>query len=91
MNPLVRVLLRLAEKQDDPISYLEDLLTAKFTLVSENGGSLVNASVNGKSYSFSVPAGFDQGAILTAIEQALTSAEQGQFRPMSFAVGRFAR
>lgn len=88
MNAVVRVLLRLAEDQADPIEYLKSLMTSKWVIVSDNGGNLVNASVNGKAYSFRVPDGWDQGMILSSIETALSCAEQGVFRPSSIARGR---
>lgn len=90
MSPLVKVLLRLARDQSDPINYLEGLLSSQWTVVSDSGGNLVNVSVNGKAYSFRVPDGMDSGQILSAIEQALEYAESGIWYPTSIGRGRLA-
>lgn len=74
---LARVLLRQANKTQNARAYLDDLITAKVTATSAQGGVIIATSVNGKSVTFQAQPGTTAMDFITAAELALSCLEAG--------------
>jgi ribosome-associated translation inhibitor RaiA len=77
---LANILLRQAEKTGNTRAYLDDLITAKFTDVSAQGGNIIGTTVNGKSVQLQIQAGASARDIMVAAELALSCLERGLTR-----------
>lgn len=77
---LANVLLRQATKTLTPRTYLDDLLTAKLTAISAQGGVIISTTVNGKSATFQAMPGTTVIDFMAACELALTALEAGLTR-----------
>jgi hypothetical protein len=66
----LRSLLRVASLQGRGV--LEAIVTSQFSAVSTNGGKqLTGATANGKSFSYTVPAGLSLLEVMARMEEAL--------------------
>ena len=74
---LANVILRQAEKQPNSRQYLDDLVTAKFTTINLQNGSISATTVNGKSITLQAPPGCSLPQIMAAAELALSALERG--------------
>ena len=74
---LANVLLRQAEKTDNPRQYLDDIIAAKLGTLSTQNGQIVSTTVNGKSMTLQVPAGATLPQYIAAAELALSYQEAG--------------
>jgi len=74
---LANILLRQAEKTDNPADYLDALVTSQYTTVSGNGGIIISASVNGKSTTLQMQDGTSPRDIMLAASMALEAMEAG--------------
>ena len=77
---LANIILRQANKTSAPRAYLEDLITAKFTDASAQGGNIVATTVNGKSVNLQTMPGYNARDIMMAAELALSCLESGLTR-----------
>ncbi len=84
---LANVLLRQAEKTDNPRKYLDDLLTAKVTAASGLGGVIISTTVNGKSATFQAMPGTTVADFMSASLLALEALESGLGRIPSTTYG----
>ncbi len=74
---LANILLRQAEKTDNPRQYLDDVLTSKVTTASGQGGTIISTTVNGKSVTFQATPGTTIADFMAAAEIALSHLEAG--------------
>lgn len=74
---LANALLRQAEKTENPRAYLDDLLTAKLTATSNQGGVIISTTVNGKSATFQAMPGTTVADFMSAALLALQTLECG--------------
>lgn len=74
---LANALLRQAEKTQNPRQYLDDLLTAKVTTASAQGGVIISTTVNGKSVTFQAMTGTTIADFMSAALMALQALECG--------------
>lgn len=74
---LANVLLRQAYKTTNPRAYLDDIITAKVTTASAQGGVIISTTVNGKSATFQAMPGTTVADFMSAAELALSSLECG--------------
>lgn len=74
---LANALLRQAEKQQNPRQYLDDLLAAKLTTASGQGGVIISTTVNGKSVTFQAVPGTTIADFMSAALMALQALECG--------------
>lgn len=74
---LANVLLRQAEKTDNPRAYLDDLITSKVTTASSQGGVIISTTVNGKSVTFQAMPGTTIADFMSASLLALQALECG--------------
>ena len=74
---LANILLRQANKTENPRAYLDDLITAKFTSVAAQGGAITATTVNGKSLQLQVLPGTSTRDIMIAADMALSCLERG--------------
>ena len=74
---LANVLLRQAEKTENPRSYLDDIITAKVTSISAQGGVIISTTVNGKSATFQAMPGTTVADFMSAALLALQALECG--------------
>lgn len=74
---LANILLRQANKTENPRAYLDDLITAKLTSISAQGGVITGTTVNGKSLQLQVLPGTSTRDFMVAAELALSSLEAG--------------
>lgn len=84
---LANILLRQAEKTQNPRQYLDDLLTAKVTTASSQGGIIISTTVNGKSVTFQAIAGTTVADFMSAALLALQALECGLVRVPSTTYG----
>lgn len=77
---LANILLRQAEKTSNARGYLDDLITAKLTTVSAQGGVIISTTVNGKSATFQAMPGTTVSDFMHAAEMALSALECGLSR-----------
>jgi len=74
---LSNILLRQANKTENPRAYLDDLITAQFTSISAQGGLITATSVNGKSLQLQIMPGTSARDVMVAAEMALSCLEAG--------------
>ncbi len=74
---LANILIRQANKSQNPRAYLDDLITAKSTSTSAQGGAIVATSVNGKSLTLQALPGTTAREMMMAAEMALSFLEAG--------------
>ena len=74
---LANIMLRQAEKTDNPRDYLDSLLPAKFTTASAQGGAITATTVNGKSVTFQAIPGTTLADFMAAANMALEALECG--------------
>ena len=74
---LANVLLRQAEKTDNPRDYLDALITSKVTTASAQGGVIISTTVNGKSATFQAMPGTTVADFMAAADLALGALECG--------------
>ena len=84
---LANALLRQAQKTDNPRAYLDELLTAKVTTASAQGGCIISTSVNGKSATFQALPGTTIADFMAASLLALEALECGLQRVPSTTYG----
>jgi len=84
---LANVLLRQAEKTQNPRQYLDDLITSKVTTASGQGGIIVSTTVNGKSVTFQAMPGTTIADFMAAALMALQALECGLTRVPSTTYG----
>lgn len=77
---LANILIRQANKTNNPRAYLDDLITSKLTTASGQGGVITSTSVNGKSVTFQAATGTTVADFMNAAELALQSLEAGLLR-----------
>lgn len=77
---LANSLIRQANKTQNARGYLDDLLTAKLTVISAQGGVIISTTVNGKSATFQAVAGTTVADFMNAAELALSALERGLTR-----------
>jgi hypothetical protein len=77
---LANIILRQAEKQQNPRQYLDDLIASKLTTVSGQGGAIISTTVNGKSVTFQAIPGTTIADYLNAAMLALQALECGLTR-----------
>lgn len=77
---LANIMLRQAEKTDNPRAYLDEMITSKFTSANSQGGSIISTTVNGKSVTFQAVAGTTIADFMAAAELALSTVERGLYR-----------
>ena len=80
LRVLANALLRQAEKTQNPRQYLDDLLTAKLTTISAQGGVIISTTVNGKSVTFQAMPGTTIADFMAASQMALEALECGLSR-----------
>lgn len=88
-----RVLIRQAKAQSDgtvpgQIAWLTAMQNAQFSAVGNGQASLLSSTINGKSISFSVPAGMTQTDAMLSIESAIEALEVGLTGPPNITYGR---
>ena len=75
---LGRIYLRQANKTQNARAYLDDLITARLaTLSSQQGGTIVSTTVNGKSVTYQALDGCAIDGQLRALELAQQALESG--------------
>lgn len=74
---LANILLRQAEKTQNPRQYLDDLITSKVTTASAQGGVIISTTVNGKSVTFQAVPGTTIADFMVAADLALRALECG--------------
>ncbi len=74
---LANILIRQANKTENPRAYLDDLLTAKLTAVITQGGAITGTTVNGKTLTLQLLPGASVRDVMAAAELALSSLEAG--------------
>ena len=77
---LANILIRQANKTNNPRDYLDDLITSKLTTASGQGGVITSTSVNGKSVTFQAVPGTTVADFMNAAELALQALEAGLIR-----------
>lgn len=79
MRLLVKILLRqaLINNPSNPLQWLEDLQTTKWTSVSAQNGQIIGSSVNGKSVTLQMIPGTNITDIVQATEVAMQFIEAG--------------
>ena len=80
IRTLANVLLRQAAKTSNPRAYLDELITAKVTTASAQGGVIISTTVNGKSATFQAVAGTTVADFMSAALIALEALECGLSR-----------
>jgi hypothetical protein len=83
MQTLVKILIRQARTNNpgNPIAWLTDLQSSKWTDMSAQNGQIIATSVNGKSVSLQALPGTSIADILTATEIAIETLEAGLDAP----------
>lgn len=84
---LANVLLRQAEKTQNPRAYLDELITSKVTTASAQGGVIISTTVNGKSVTFQAMPGTTIADFMSAGMLALEALECGLTRVPSVTLG----
>jgi hypothetical protein len=84
---LANVLLRQAQKTSNPRAYLDELITAKVTTASSQGGVIISTTVNGKSATFQAVPGTTIADFMSASLLALEALECGLDRVPSMTYG----
>jgi len=74
---LSNILIRQANKTENPRAYLDDLITAQYTSISAQGGLITATSVNGKSMQLQIMPGTSARDVMVAAEMALSCLERG--------------
>ena len=74
---MANILIRQANKTENPRQYLEDVITAKLTASSAQGGVIIGTTVNGKSLTLQALPGVSTRDIMVAAELALSALENG--------------
>ncbi len=87
LRTLANALLRQAAKTSNPRAYLDELITAKLTTASSQGGVLISTTVNGKSATFQAMPGTTIVDFMTAAQMALEALECGLSRVPSTTYG----
>lgn len=79
---LVNILLRQAREnnQANPRKWLLDLQTAKWSVVTDQGGQIASTSVNGKSVTLTAFPGMSAAHIMAATELAINALDLGMTR-----------
>lgn len=74
----VQALLRWAKKQEDPAASLEQIVTGQFEKLNAAGGKvLISSTVNGKSFTYTLPSGMSEVKLIELAEVALQYYERG--------------
>ncbi len=87
IRQLANILLRQAEKTQNPRAYLDDLITSKVTTASAQGGVIISTTVNGKSVTFQAVPGTTIADFMSAALLALEALECGLNRVPSSTYG----
>lgn len=87
LRQLANILLRQAEKTQNPRAYLDELITSKITTASAQGGVIISTTVNGKSVAFQALPGTTIADFMVAAEMALSALECGLSRVPSSTYG----
>lgn len=74
---LANVLLRQAEKTGNARAYLDEIITAKLSDISAQGGQIVGTTVNGKTLTLQSLPGMSTRDYMAAAELALGCLERG--------------
>lgn len=74
---LANILIRQAQKTDNARAYLDDLITAKVTTASAQGGVIIATTVNGKSLTLQALPGTTVADFMSAALLALQALECG--------------
>jgi hypothetical protein len=77
---LANILIRQAEKTDNPRAYLDDIITSKVDTISTTGGVIISATVNGKSTQLMALPGTSVRDVMLAADMALSCLERGLTR-----------
>jgi len=80
IKQLANIIIRQANKTQNARAYIDDLLTAKFTAASGQGGVIISTTVNGKSVTFQAMPGTTIADFMNAAELALSALECGLTR-----------
>ena len=86
----IKALIRRANKEEDPIEYLENIVFSTLDVVTSDSGQkiLTSSSINGKTFSWQIPQDMTQKQFIGLVQQAIEWIETG-FDPRSDSRGNF--
>lgn len=74
---LANILIRQANKTENPNAFLDSLITSTLNDLSGQGGAITSVTVNGKSTQLQLPSGTGPRDLMVAAQLALSMLESG--------------